>query len=120
MKLLILSLLLVFCNDSFCQQKIELKDISKHIGDSIVVCGKIYGGKFLETTSNQPTFLNMGAPYPNEPLTLVIWGSTRKIMTYVPEKKLQNKNVCITGKVEVFKAKPQIVIREEKQISIRE
>ena len=98
------------------QQKIELNDIAKHIGDSVQVCGKIFGGKYLESASNQPTFLNMGAAYPKEQLTLVIWGSVRKKISYIPEKKLGNKNICVKGKVEVFKGKPQIVIKEEKQI----
>jgi len=105
---------------SLAQQKIELKDISRHIGDSVVVCGKVFGGKYMESSVNQPTFLNVGAAYPQQPLTLVIWGAARKAFSYSPEKKFDHKNVCIMGKVELFKGKPQIVIREEKQLMVIE
>jgi len=50
----------------------------------------------------------MGAEYPNQILTIVIWGSARKLFSYKPEEKLKNKSVCITGKIEVFKNKPEI------------
>ena len=108
------------CIHLSAQQKVELKDVARHIGDSVIVCGKIYGGKYLGSASNQPTFLNMGAAYPNQPLTLVIWGAGRKGFSYIPEKKLNNKNVCVKGKIYVFKGKPQIVIKDEKQITIQE
>lgn len=118
--LLLFPILLMLSLKSLAQQKIELKDIGKHVGDSVVVCGKIFGGKYLQSSSNQPTFLNMGAAYPNQPLTLVIWGASRKLFSYAPEKRLDNKNVCVKGKVEMFKGKPQIVIKDEKQVTIQE
>ena len=98
------------------QQKIDLGEVDKHIGDSVTVCGKIFGGKFLSSSNNQPTFLNMGAAYPNQLLSIVIWGNTRKLFSYKPEEKLKNKNVCVTGKIETYKNKPQIVIRQMQQI----
>ena len=98
------------------QQKIDLGEVDKHIGDSVTVCGKIFGGKFLSSSNNQPTFLNMGAEYPNQLLSIVIWGNTRKLFSYKPEEKLKNKNVCVTGKIETYKNKPQIVIQQVQQI----
>jgi DNA/RNA endonuclease YhcR with UshA esterase domain len=101
------------------QQKITLEEVSKHINDSITVCGKIYGGKYLDAAKNQPTFLNMGATYPNQLLTIVIWGSTRKLFAYKPEDHLKAKEVCVTGKVELFKEKPQIIITQAKQLEVQ-
>lgn len=98
------------------QQKITLEEVSKHIGDSVTVCGKIFGGKYLDKAGNKPTFLNMGASYPNELLTIVIWGNTRKLFPYKPEEKLKGKTVCITGKIETFKGKPQIVLKQTDQL----
>ena len=117
MKHLILSIIsLLIASFSFCQTEIKLEDVSKHIGDSVTVCGKIFGGKFLSSSNNQPTFLNMGAAYPNQLLSIVIWGNTRKLFSYKPEEKLKNKNVCVTGKIETYKNKPQIVIQKVQQI----
>lgn len=101
------------------QQKITLSEVGKHIGDTITVCGKITGGKFLDAVKNQPTFLNMGAAYPNQLLTVVIWGNTRKLFSYKPEEYLKGKEVCITGRVEIFKEKPQIVVTQVLQLHLQ-
>jgi hypothetical protein len=110
--------ILLFCSVQYsnAQQKITLQEVSKHIGDSVTVCGKIFGGKFVDASYNKPTFLNMGAAYPDQLLTIVIWGSARKLFPYKPEEKLKNKMVCITGKIELFKNKPQIVLQQPDQL----
>jgi hypothetical protein len=46
----------------------------------------------------------------------VIWGEVRKTFSYKPEVQLNNKTVCITGKIETYKEKPQIVIAAVSQI----
>jgi hypothetical protein len=116
-KILLLSLvLLAFGSRGFSQETITPADAIKYIGKEVTVCGQIYGGKFLDKAKNSPTFLNMGAPYPDQPLTIVIWGEVRKTFSYKPEVQLNNKTVCITGKIETYKEKPQIVIAAVSQI----
>ena len=66
------------------QIKIKPEEVAAHIGDTVTVCGKIFGGKFLDAAKNQPTFLNMGAVYTKQLLTIVIWGNTRKLFSYKP------------------------------------
>ncbi|QEC68367.1 hypothetical protein FRZ67_14040 [Panacibacter ginsenosidivorans] len=104
---------------SKAQQKITLAEINKHIGDSVTVCGKIFGGKFLDAAKNQPTFLNMGAAYPKQLLTIVIWCNTRKLFSYKPEEYLKNKTICITGRIDIFKEKPQIVVQQLNQLQLQ-
>ena len=93
----------------FLQTEIKLEEIGKHIGDS-KVCAKIYGGIYLERSKGTTTFLNAGGSYPNNPLTLVIWSDVRNEFGDKPEEFFKDKMVCIYGKVELFKDKPQIVI----------
>ena len=114
-KISLLAIALFFL-ESISAQDIQPKDATKYIGQTVTVCGKIFGGKYLNTAKNTPTFLNMGAAYPNQLLTIVIWGDARKNFTYAPEEKLKNKTVCITGRVEMFKGKPQITAESESQI----
>lgn len=114
-----ISICVTVCLHAAAQQKITPAEVNKHIGDSVIVCGKIYGGKFLDAAKNQPTFLNMGAVYPNQLLTIVIWGNTRKLFSYKPEEHLKDKTVCVTGKIEVFKEKPQIVITQVSQLQVQ-
>jgi len=101
---------------AFCQTEIKLDDISKHVGDSVKVCAKIYGGIFLERAKDTPTFLNVGGAYPNNPLTVVIWGDVRKTFEEKPEEFYKDKAVCIFGKVTLYKDKPQIVLYNKNQL----
>ena len=55
--------------------------------------------------------------FPNQLLTLVVWGSDRKNFSNTPEIFYINKNVRVSGKVMLFKEKPQLVLYSEKQIA---
>jgi hypothetical protein len=101
---------------SHAQKDIKLEELREHIGDSVKVQGKIYGVRYLETSKNTPTFINIGAAYPNQLLTVVIWGDVRSKLPYKPEEKLKQGLLTIYGKVELFKDKPQIVISNPDQL----
>ena len=116
-KLSLLLLGIIFSATAFCQTTIKLEDVATHVGDSVKVCGTVFGGIFLERAKGTPTFLNVGAAYPNNPLTLVIWPDVRATFTDKPETMYKDKAICIIGKVELFKDKPQIVIYSKEQIN---
>ena len=101
------------------QQEIKMDDLPKHVGDSVTVCTKIYGGIFLDRSKDTPTLLNAGDKYPNAPLTVVIWADARQMFKEKPELLFKDKDVCITGKISLFKDKPQIVVYSEKQIVVK-
>ena len=116
---MILMLLAAFGFTSNAQKAIELAEISSHVGDSVTVKGKIFGVKYLEAAKNTPTFINIGAAYPHQLLTIVIWGDVRKKLGYIPEdSKFAGGMATVTGKLEVYKGKPQIVITDPKQLLI--
>ena len=119
-RITILFATIIFSITAFCQTEIKLEQIGKHIGDSVKVCTKIYGGIFLERSKGTPTFLNAGGSYPNNPLTLVIWSDVRKEFADKPEEFFNDKMVCIFGKVELFKDKPQIVNQSKSQIILQQ
>ena len=115
-RLLFLSCLSFIAVASFSQIEIKLEDVSKHVGDSVKVCGKVYSGRYLEQSKGSPTLLNVGAAYPNQLLTIVIWSDVRKEFEKAPEEMFMNKDVCVIGKIELFREKPQIVIRSVQQL----
>ena len=98
------------------QTKITLDDISQHIGDSVTFCGLVADMRYFENTKNQPTFLNIGDKYPNQKVTIVIWGNLRGAFKEKPETLL-NKQVCVTGKIILYKEKPEIIIYHPEQIT---
>jgi micrococcal nuclease len=100
------------------QTNIKLEDVSKHIGDSVIVCGKVAGMRYFENSKNKPTLLNIGAKHPDQLLTVVIWEDVRSLFTEKPEG-LQDKEICITGRISLYKEKVQIVIAKPEQIVVQ-
>jgi hypothetical protein len=99
-------------------QTLTPDEAAKHVGETVKVCGKIFGGRFFETSNNCPTLLNMGAAYPASPLTIMVTLEVRNKLGYMPEQELKEKNICVTGKVEMFKGKPEIVVNDVAQIEV--
>lgn len=91
-------------------QVVSLDSIGGYIGRVVTVYGKVDDGRYLSSSARQPTLLNMGGKFPNQKLTVVIYGNNRANFGYKPEEALISKNIYITGKVELYKSQPQIII----------
>jgi hypothetical protein len=101
---------------AFAQNEIKIEDARSHVGDSVKIFSKIYGGKYLEAAKGSPTFLNLGDAYPNALLTIVIWSDTRKQFKKPPEEYYKGADVCVTGRIQMFNEKPEIIVSNPKQI----
>lgn len=118
MKRLITAITCCLLSATALTQTIKPEDAGKYIGQTVTVCGKIYTTRFLENSKQQPTLLNMGAAFPNQPFTIVIFGESRSNFTYKPEEFLKEKEVCVTGLMKEFNGKPQIVITKEAELQL--
>lgn len=103
----------------FAQQQINAEEAAKHVGDSVTICTKIFGARYFESSKGAPTLLNAGARYPDAPLTLVIYGESRPAFKNKPEEFYVDKNVCVSGRIVLYKEKPQIVLTRESEIVIK-
>jgi hypothetical protein len=87
-----------------------------HLGENATVCGVVVSAKYLETKRRAPTLLDLDRAYPNQPFTIVIWGSDRpKFGT--PEVGYKGKRVCVTGTITEFRGTPEIVATDPEQIT---
>ena len=112
-------LLLLIASAGFSQSTVTAAEAAKHVGEKITVCDKVFGGRFLENANDQPTLINMGDAYPNNPFTFVIFGDNRKKFSYKPEDFLVNKQVCVTGEIKTYRDKPQIIVTDTTQVKIK-
>jgi|SRR5215831_8278677 len=87
-------------------------------GTNQTVCGKVVSSKFLSKQPSAATFLNLDRPYPDQIFTAEILAENRSRFPYPPEVELMNKNICVSGLVEVYKGKAQIFVKEPKQINL--
>jgi hypothetical protein len=75
----------------------------------------VASARFAESSSRQPTFLNLDQPFPKQIFTVVIFGADRAKFGE-PEKEFLNQTICATGTIEEYRGLPQIVATEPKQV----
>lgn len=87
--------------------KIATADAAKHVNDYVVVTDKVYGVKDLGSL----TLVNLGAAYPDQLMTVVLRDGARELGS-----SLDGKTITVTGKVELYRGKPEIVVKDAKMI----
>lgn len=79
------------------------------------VCGTVASVYYDKQGKGQPTFVNLGHHYPNQTFTIVIWGKYRPRFNPPPES-LQGKNICVTGRIKLYRGTPEIIAYGPDQI----
>ena len=110
---------LSFSVTAFAQKEIKVEEVKDNVGDTVKICTKIFDSNYEENSKGSPTYLYTSAHNPNSTLTFIIWGDKRKFFDYKPEKDLKEREVCVTGKIELLKDKPVMVIDKQSQIDIK-
>jgi DNA/RNA endonuclease YhcR with UshA esterase domain len=89
---------------------VTLNDIASHLNETVEVTAKVYGTKDFGSM----VLVNLGAAYPNSPLTIVLRNEAKSLAS-----KLENKTITVQGKVIDYKGKPEIVVTDGNQINIK-
>jgi len=85
-----------------------------HIGETAAVCGRIADARYQENGSHV-TFLNFDGPYPDHTFTAFLPAENRaKLGT--PEKDHNGREICVSGKIQEYHGKPEIVLTDPQQI----
>jgi hypothetical protein len=109
------SLVFIFFAMACNAQSISPKDAGKYVGKSTTVCGQVVGTKYLDRGNRKPTLLDFGKPFPDQEFVAVIFDEDRSKFGE-PEKACLKKDVCVTGEINIFREKPQIVVKERAQL----
>lgn len=104
----------------FGKGKFNTVQAQEHIGEYTTVCGTVVGIKTIENGKTDPTYINLDKKFPDQAFTVVIYGETRKALSFDPEEKLMNRTICVKGKIGTYKDVPQIVVSKESQIVVME
>ena len=94
---------------AFAQKEIKIEEAKNHSNETVKICTKIYGGKSIANALDTLTLLDAGKPYPDSPLRLVIKGNAQREFTGDIVNYYKGMNVCISGKIQLYKGKPEIV-----------
>jgi micrococcal nuclease len=74
---------------------------------------------FAAKSKGQPTFINLDKPYPNQVFTVLIWGSDRGKFEKPPETLYSGKEICVTGMVQSYQGRPEIIVKDPSQIKLK-
>jgi hypothetical protein len=94
------------------------EEAATHVGENATVCGLVSSARYAAQATAAPTFLDFGRAYPNQSFTAIIFGADRTKFG-APEISLSEKQVCVEGKIFLYQGKPEIILRDPKQISGR-
>ncbi|MBS1743861.1 MAG: DNA/RNA non-specific endonuclease [Bacteroidetes bacterium] len=83
--------------------------------ENIRVCGTVVSTKL---SSKGNIFLNLDKKFPNQVFSITIFKDYTSNFSYQPEKFLEGKTICVTGKVTNFNGVPSVSITDEKAIEI--
>lgn len=112
------AVLLVLAAGPAIAVEIAAEDAAHHVGESVTVCGVVESARYVERSTSQPTFLNLGKPYPNQVFTVVIFGADRPKFGG-PESTLLKKRICATGVIRLYQSRPEMSLRDPSQLSQR-
>jgi len=97
---------------------VSATDAGSHVGERVIVEGRVASAAFLSHLRGEPTFLNLDRPYPNQPFTVVIWGQYRSGFARAPHELFRDETIRVTGTVKLYRDRPQIEVTEADQIEL--
>ena len=93
-----------------------------YVGFNATVQGPVVTTKYAVGTSGSPTFLNIGAPYPNDKrVTVLIWGDDRGAFGGLPrgpEQYYFGRTIRVTGRVRLYQGAAEIVVESPEAIEV--
>ena len=97
-------------NSTSSANHIQSIQASMYIGQNRIVCGKVAQLKEF----SKGVYLNFDQPYPKATFTVVIWNNNSHISKQL--RNVENNTLCIQGKIEEYRGKPQMVLNSLQQI----
>ncbi|WP_251198057.1 hypothetical protein [Anaerotardibacter muris] len=98
---------------------VEWSKASQYVGKTATFYGKVVDAEYASTSNSSPTFLDLGAAYPDpNRLSVVIWGKNRKNFSSAPENAYKGKTIAVTGEIYRYDGVCNIEISSPKQIEV--
>ena len=104
---------------SGCAGAIGWREAAASVGSFATVRGPIVDTHFAALGEGQPTFLDVGRPYPDpDRFSVVIWGRDRPNFATPPEQTYHGRTVCVSGLIDTASGSPGIEVTSPTAISV--
>jgi DNA/RNA endonuclease YhcR with UshA esterase domain len=100
---------------AFAQSAVPPQEARNHVGEYVTVTGVVSG--VGHSSRSNTTFINFGGRFPNHQFTAVIFRSAAA--SFEDVDGLDGKTVSVTGKVKMYRGKPEIVLNNPSQIKVQ-
>jgi hypothetical protein len=87
-------------------------EAAKHVGETVKVTGRVDA---VHQSGKGNIFLNMGGKYPHQAFTAFI--PTDSAAQFANPQQYEGRTVSVSGKVALYKGKPEIIVNSPSQIS---
>jgi RecJ-like exonuclease len=114
MRRLILAIGFTFAAVSARAETLAPAEAQAHVGQTVTIEGAVSG---VHQLTSGMTFIDLGDAYPANPFTAVILAADAGKFPNVDT--LEGKTVHITGKVQLYKGKPEIVVNDKAQLTAK-
>lgn len=112
----LLTLFAVICAASITAQtsNYTAAEAAKHVGETATVTDRVDG---VHQSGKGNIFLNMGGKYPNQAFTAFIPSSSAG--QFSQPQQYEGQMVAVSGKITLYRGKPEIIVNSPSQISAR-
>lgn len=98
---------------------ISWQEAQSHIGENVTVCGPVVGTNYAKKVNGQPTYLDIGAAYPDTSgVSALIWGEDRSAFEHAPESTYEGQTICVTGEPYMYNGQCYIKVTSPSQIQV--
>jgi DNA/RNA endonuclease YhcR with UshA esterase domain len=112
----LLTLFAVVCAASIIAQTstYPATEAAKHVGETATVTDRVDG---VHQSGKGNIFLNMGGKYPNQAFTAFI--PSASAAQFSNPQQYEGRTVAVSGKITLYKGKPEIIVNSPSQISAK-
>jgi hypothetical protein len=112
----VLTLFAVMCTASIIAQTSNYTagEAAKHVGETATVTDRVEG---VHQSAKGHIFLNMGGKYPNQAFTAFI--PSASAAQFPNTQQYEGQTVAVSGKITLYRGKPEIIVNSPSQISVR-
>lgn len=98
---------------------LDWSQATAHVGETVTIQGPVKSTKYASGSDGAPTFLDIGASYPDENrVTVTIWGEDRSGFSSAPEELYRGQTIQVTGEIYLYEGTCHIEVSSPTQISV--
>lgn len=104
---------------SSCSNPMMWSEARAHVGKTVAVVGPVMRITKSKNTRGNPSWVDIGGVFPNaNRLVLVVWENKISQFPSVEKQSLTGQDICVIGKIEIFKGVPQVELAQAGQLSV--